>query len=146
MAAAAAMRICRDTSTTCLWRNTVPWRARKIQTVVQDGTEYLLCVRSVKWWPATQEDVEDDATAPNISSLAVATSQHLGRHLVGSWEVVVVNRWAWSGHGVGRQASRCNIITDQHQMVIKRCDVFPKSSSGMALASVFDYVRTYART
>jgi hypothetical protein len=36
-----------------------------------------ISVLTIEWWPAAEQDVEDDSTAPDVSSLAVLTPQHL---------------------------------------------------------------------
>ena len=52
----------------------------KVQVALQDGVEDLLLALSPEGWHSTQQDVQDDSTAPNVCLVAVVPPQHLDVH------------------------------------------------------------------
>ena len=49
----------------------------KVQVALQDGVKNLLLALSPEGWHSTQQDVQDDSTAPNVCLMAVVPPQHL---------------------------------------------------------------------
>jgi len=62
--------------TITLARDLGPRLRAEVHGFADDGLKDLLLAVSVEWGEATQEDVQDDAAAPDVGFLAVRATEH----------------------------------------------------------------------